>query len=193
MNQTMAANSITNWMSWEGGVDLVGMIPTDSPRVPEMPNVIVHVARMVHTPVGSSPAGMILFAPHDGPPELIGFIAADKKVGEFFGPKIFAGTPFEQAPVHEASIDIDTGDDYAAATVVVGNKTFKTRLSGLGESELVNRPPTAMAPFMSQGVEAAARNAEFSVNGESYEIQIAPQGPTGGAGAVWAPCGVYAR
>ena len=193
MSNTTAAHSIQNWMSWEGGVDLVGVIPTGGDRVPEAPNVIIHVARMVHTPVGSSPAGMIFFAPREGPPELVGFVAGDKAVGQYFGPKIFAGTPFEQAPVHEATIQIETGDDFAAATVVVGNKTFQTRLSSLGPLGLVNRPPTSMAPFLSQGVEAAARHAELIVNGEAYELQVAPQGPTGGAGAVWAPCGVYAR
>ena len=37
---------IKNWMSWEGGVDLVAMT---KPGL-SMPNVILHVARMVHTP-----------------------------------------------------------------------------------------------------------------------------------------------
>ena len=44
--------SISKWMSWEGGVDLVAVTSPDL----QMPNVIVHVARMVHTPVGSAPS-----------------------------------------------------------------------------------------------------------------------------------------
>jgi len=46
-------------MSWEGGVDLVG---ATSPEA-QQPNVIVHVARLVHTPAGSAPAGMLLYHP----------------------------------------------------------------------------------------------------------------------------------
>ena len=37
----------TNYVSWEGGVDLAGIH-----GLPETPNIIVHVARMVHTPAG---------------------------------------------------------------------------------------------------------------------------------------------
>jgi len=43
--------AVTQWMSWEGGVDLIAVTAPDV----AMPNVIVHVARMVHTPVGSAP------------------------------------------------------------------------------------------------------------------------------------------
>lgn len=46
-----------NWMAWEGGVDLIAKTSGDL----AMPNVIVHVARMVHTPVGSAPAGMLFY------------------------------------------------------------------------------------------------------------------------------------
>lgn len=41
--------SVKQWMSWDGGVDLVAVTSAGL----SMPNVIVHVARMVHTPVGS--------------------------------------------------------------------------------------------------------------------------------------------
>ena len=51
--------AMKNWMSWEGGVDLIAKTSAEI----EMPNVIVHVARMVHTPVGSAPGGMLFWQP----------------------------------------------------------------------------------------------------------------------------------
>jgi hypothetical protein len=38
--------TISDWMSWEGGVDLVASTIPGSAQ----PNIIVHVARLVHTP-----------------------------------------------------------------------------------------------------------------------------------------------
>ena len=95
--------SVTNWMSWEGGVDLVAMTAAGLP----MPNIIVHVARMVHTPVGSAPAGMILYQPDPkGAPVVMGFVSSDAKLAAYVGPKIFAGTPFEKAPALTGTIEI---------------------------------------------------------------------------------------
>ena len=64
--------AMTRWMSWEGGVDLVAVT---APGL-EMPNVIVHVARMVHTPVGSAPAGSVLWQPDPAAaPVVCGFVS----------------------------------------------------------------------------------------------------------------------
>ena len=46
--------AVTQWMSREGGVDLITVTAPDV----AIQNVIVHVARMVHTPVGSAPCGL---------------------------------------------------------------------------------------------------------------------------------------
>jgi len=35
----------------------------------------------------------------DGTPILSAFVSEDEEVGHYFGPHIFAGTPFENAPV----------------------------------------------------------------------------------------------
>ena len=48
-----------NWMSWQDGVDLVAV--TD-PSLTQ-PNVIIHVAGVVHTPFGTAPSGMVLYQP----------------------------------------------------------------------------------------------------------------------------------
>jgi len=94
---------LSAWMSWEGGVDLVG---ATSPEA-QQPNVIVHVARLVHTPAGSAPAGMLLYhPPPESPPVCAGFVSPDPVVGAYFGPNVFAGTPFEGLPVVTAEIEV---------------------------------------------------------------------------------------
>ena len=183
--------SVTNWMAWEGGVDLVAMTVAGLP----MPNVIVHVARMVHTPVGSAPAGMILYQPDpNGAPLAMGFISTDAKVAAYFGPKIFAGTPFEQAPAVTAKIVVATDlPKQVTSKVTVGGHVFEVTLSDLKPLELINRTPGQMTPFTQQGPESAAGKATLSVDGKPVSIILPPQGISGGAAAVWAPAGIYAR
>jgi hypothetical protein len=189
----MVTTILQNWMSWEGGVDLVGLT---KPGL-AMPNVIVHVARLVHTPDGSAPAGMILWQPDPAAgPALVGFIAQNAPVvGNYFGPKIFAGTPFENAPVLPAKIEVDTtrAPGEVSATVSIGSFVFKTNLKGLSKTELIHRPPAAMSPFWQQGLEAAASSASLTVNGQEVAVIVPPTGISGGPAAVWSPWGGYAR
>lgn len=173
------------WMSWEGGVDLAGFT---QPGLAQ-PNVIVHVARMVHTPVGSAPAGMILYQPDPKqPPVVAGFICADPAVGAYFGPHIFKGTPFEKAPVLPARIAVDTAaEGRASAKVGVGGHVFDVTLGGLAPLAQVQRPAgTGGMPFSQQGVEQAARRVVLKVDGKDVALTPAP-------GTVVAPTGVYAR
>ncbi len=186
--------SISKWMSWEAGVDLAAMTTAGM----SMPNIIVHVARMVHTPVGSAPAGMILYAPNaDAPnaaaPSVMGFVSTNRKVAEYFGPNIFAGTPFEKAPTLDASIDVDIAAAYATASVRVAGHVFEVRLSKFRPIETINRPSMAMTPFTQQGLEAAADEATLTVNGIAATFVLPPVGLGGGAAAVYSPAGVYAR
>lgn len=189
----MSTTNLQNWMAWEGGVDLVALTQPGF----AMPNVIIHVARTVHTPVGTSPSGMICWQPDPaGAPAVVGFISHDPQtVGKYFGPKIFAGTPFENAPVLAAKIEVDStrAPGEVSATVTVGNFVFKTTLKGLGASQLINRPPAAMSPFWQQGLEAAASSASLTVNGKEVSVIVPPTGISGGPAAVWSPCGIYAR
>ncbi len=48
--------NVKHWMAWEGGVDFCGVTPS----AVSQSNVIVHVARMVHTPIGSAPSPSLL-------------------------------------------------------------------------------------------------------------------------------------
>ena len=182
--------NVSKWMSWEGGIDLVAVTSPDL----QMPNVIVHLGRMVNTPVGNAASGMLLWQPDpNGAPAIMGFVSTDKKVGEYFGPNIFAGTPFEQAPVLDATISIEIGADKAVAKCSSGAYDFEVTMTDLSEPYLINREPSAMPPFHQQGVELHARKAELRINGELINIIVPPVGITGGPASVVSPNGVYAR
>jgi hypothetical protein len=183
-------NNVTKWMSWEGGIDLVAVTSPDL----QMPNIIVHLGRMVNTPAGSAPSGMILWQPDPNSfPAVIGFVSSSETVGKYFGPNIFAGTPFEQAPVLNGSIEINITADKAIAKCVVGDYTFEVELSDFSEPYLINREPVVMPPFHQQGVEIHAKKASLKINGESIDIIVPPVGISGGPASVVSPNGVYAR
>lgn len=181
---------LSNWMSWEGGVDLVAATTKGAAQ----PNLILHVARMVHTPVGSAPAGMVLFQPDPAkPPMVMGFVSPRKDVGAYFGPKIFAGTPFEKAPVLEAKIEITVEGGAARSRIEVGGHVFETRLEKLGGLEKIERAPGGATPFFQQGLEAVAGAVKVTVDGKPVEVTVPPVGISGGPAAVFAPAGLYSR
>ncbi len=183
---------VTEWMAWEGGVDIAGMTKEGMAG----PNVILHISRMVHTPLGSAASGMVLYQPEaDKPPVVAGFVSTDAAVGAYFGPKIFAGTPFEQAPAAVAEIEIkyDAAEKKATARCKVGDNVFEAELTELGEAYLINRAPAQMTPFHQQGVEAKAGKVVFKVNGAEVPLVLPPVGLSGGPAAVFAASGIYAR
>jgi hypothetical protein len=183
-------SNVNKWMSWEGGVDLVAL--TDASL--SMPNVIIHLGRMVHTPIGSAPSGMILWQPDvQAAPLVFGFVGEDERVGQYFGPHIFAGTPFEAAPVLHAKIEVHTRQDGVFASCAVGDYLFEVEMSELSAPYLINRAPAAMPPFHQQGVEMSSGKTTLKVNGQIIDIIIPPVGITGGPASVAAPNGVYAR
>jgi hypothetical protein len=183
--------TVSNWMCWEGGVDLMAMT---QPGLP-MPNIIVHVARMVHTPISSAPAGMILLPNPENPAEplVMGFISTNLQVGAYFAPKIFAGTPFEQAPTIEAAIEIDTSiSSQVTAKVTMPGFVIESTLLNLGETQEANRLPGNL-PFSERSLEAIAGQAKLVVNGQEISMVIPPAGLSGGPAAFYSACGMYAR
>ena len=183
-------SNVSKWMSWESGIDLVAATSPDL----QMPNIIVHLGRMVNTPVGSAPSGMILWAPDPTAlPLVMGFVSTDDAVGGYFGPNIFAGTPFEQAPVLNGTITIDISADKATSKCVVGGYTFEVEMSDFSDPYLIDRKPAAMPPFYQQGVEIHAKKVSLKVNGEEIKIILPPFGISGGPASVVSPNGVYAR
>ena len=178
-----------NWMAWEGGVDLVAMTNPDLAA----PNIIVHVARMVHTPLGSAPSGLVLWQPNPNQaPQLMGFVSTDETVGAYFGPHIFAGTPFENAPVLLAKMTFEIAENEVSARIETGDFVFESRMENLQHSEPIQREVGAL-PFAQSAVEAISQNATLKVNGETVELTLPDVGISGGAPAVFAACGFYAR
>lgn len=179
-------------MSWFDGVDLVAASIAGLP----MPNVIVHFARLVHTPVGSAPAGMIFIpdAANPAQPRVFGFVSPDPEVGAYFGPKIFAGTPFEKAPVLTGTIDVTLAlvEKRAAVRVSVAGFVIESVLSRLGDLRSADRPAGSL-PFGEHSVEARAAEARVVVNGQPLPIILPPAGLSGGPAAVYSATGFYAR
>ena len=180
--------SIKNWMSWEGGVDLVALSNENVP----MPNVIVHIARMVHTPVGSAASGMILLPDESGMPKVMGFVSTDKKVGDYFGANIFAGTPFESAPTITGDVSVEINSDSAKVTVKIEGYEVVLELSELGELTRVSRQSPNL-PFHDDSLESQANKVKLTVNGEEMKVIVPPMGMSGGPAAVYSATGMYSR
>ncbi len=182
--------NVTKWMNWEGGIDLVAVT---APNM-QMPNLIVHLGRMVNTPAGNAASGMILWQPDPtAAPAVMGFVSTSKDVGAYFGPNIFADTPFEHAPVLDAKISIEINEHTAVAKCSTSGYDFEVTMSNFSKPYLINRPPAAMPPFYQQGVEIHATDVVLKINGEVINIIIPSVGITGGPASVVSPNGVYAR
>jgi hypothetical protein len=181
--------SVSKWMSWEGGVDLVALSNENMP----MPNVIVHIARMVHTPIGSAPSGMILLPDETGMPKIMGFVSTNKEIGDYFGKNIFAGTPFESAPTIVGEIKVETDyPNFAKVTVKIDGYEIVSELSNLGEQVRVSRQSPNL-PFHDDSIEANAGSVKLTVNGEEVSLVIPPVGMSGGYPAVYSATGFYSR
>jgi hypothetical protein len=184
--------TINHWMSWEGGVDLVASTIAGATA----PNLIVHVARIVHTPIGSTPAGMVLFQPDLAqPPLFMGFIATDLQVGNYFAPKIFADTPFAAAPTLPAKIIVDSSElpNAVSAHILISGYEIEVEFSHLANLASIDRAIGAPLPFSQQGLEAAATKVSVKINAQEIAVHLLPMSMTGGAAAVWSPSGIYAR
>ena len=138
---------------------------------------------------------MIFYHPDPAlPPAFMGFVSTNPTVGAYFGPHIFAGTPFEQAPALSAVIDVHLNlPDSVGVKVTIDGFVIETTLAQLGPLEQVNRAFGDPLPFSQQVLEAAASEQSLTINGETITIYPIPVGLSGGASAVWSPAGVYAR
>ena len=184
--------AISDWMSWQGGVDLAAVTDPSFTQ----PNVIIHLANMVHTPVGSAPSGMVLYQPDPkANPVVMGFVSSDPKLAAWFGPHIFAGTPFEKAPALSAAITITEAADMqsAGSKITVAGHVFEVTFTDLGALAAINRPVGSPMPFSQAGMEAIAGKVMLKVDGTEVAVTVPAVGLSGGNGAVWSPAGIYAR
>lgn len=180
---------VTQFMSWIGGVDLFAATPGSA-----QPNVIVHLARAVTTPLGTAPSGLVFFQPDSAkPPKFAGFVSADPKIGAYFGPKIFAGTPFEKLPVVKAKIEVVESAKTATAKVSFAGFVVETSLSDFDALQRIDRTMGSPMPFYQQGVERHARKAALKINGKPIALADLPYTPENGGSSVWSPGGTYSR
>jgi hypothetical protein len=184
-----AATPVKAWMSWEGGVDIAGVTKPGLTA----PNLILHVARIVHTSVGSAASGIVFWQPDPtAPPLVVGFVSESPTVGAYFGPQVFAGTPFEKVPVLPAKITVESTADGASSRIEAGGHVFTVKLAQLAPAQVVDRPAGGM-PFRQQGVESAAGSVIVTIDGKPVEVIVPPPAPGGGANAVFSQTGVYSR
>lgn len=177
----------TDFLAWHDGVDAMLKPAPDAP----LPNVLVHTARMVCTPMGICKAGMILINPDNKEvPDFFGFVAEDLEIGQYFGPRIFKGTPFEQAPVHLASMSFDVDfPGQVTCRVEAADHVIELALSDFDKALFYHRPPAM--PFTQNVVEARAKQAVFTFDGQVIDGELPAQGMAGGLPACYAPTGLY--
>ncbi|MBT8045117.1 MAG: hypothetical protein KJO79_09215, partial [Verrucomicrobiae bacterium] len=148
----MNTKNISHWMSWERGVDLAAQIEGSDGSM-----IMVHVAAMVHTPVGSAPSGMVMVQESaSAAPTIMGFVSSNPAVGAYFGPNIFAGTPFENAPVLDARIEVSSSEESCSAIVTVADTEIHVEMEQLGETQRANRAEGEHSPFAQQALEQEA-------------------------------------
>ena len=178
-------------MSWSNGVD--GALFTQN-GLP-MPNILIHTAQAVHTPLGTKAAGMIIFNPDlAAQPKYFGFICEDEQIGSYFGPHIFVGTPFEKAPAIRAKIEVSIDFPKSARTIVtIGSDVIELTLSDFDDAQYYNRPTTAMTPFIQNVIEANAKKVAVQYNHKTITVILPPQGIGGGLPACYSATGLYVR
>ena len=180
---------VSEWMSWEGGVDLAARYNDKEGSL-----IFIHVAAMVHTPIGSAPGGMVLLQESpDEAPALMGFISTDARIADYFGPNIFAGSPFESAPGLEAAIEVTHDDDSCSADVTIADTRIQLSMTGLGETKRATREPNNEAPFVQQILERSAGSVSLVINDEKQNISVIPNGERGEPSAAFTPAGIYSR
>jgi len=176
-----------DFLAWHDGVDAMLKPTADSP----LPNVLIHVGRMVNTPLGICKGGMILINPENKEiPDFFGFVAEDEEIGKYYGPKIFKGTPFENAPVYKAEFTFNIDFPNKVATKVeVDGHTIELELTEFDNAIYYDRP--GGMPFHQNVIEAKAHKAVFKFDGKVIEGELPPEGLAGGLPACYAPTGLY--
>lgn len=182
-------NTVTKWMSWANGVDLGAQFQGKEDSI-----IIIHVAAMVHTPVGSAPSGMILVQESsDQAPSIMAFISENLKVANYFGPNVFADTPFENAPALEARISVTHNEHSCAADITIGETSIQVTMDHLAHTTRASRQPNEENPFTQHVLERPTNSATLCINGETQNIVIPPSPENNPPSSAFTPTGIYSR
>ena len=123
----------------------------------------------------------------------MGFVSTNPSVAAYFGPNIFAGTPFENAPVLDATIAVTQSTNSCSADITIGDTRIQVTMDQLGNIIRANRDIGEQSPFAQQTLERAAGTSTLTINGQPAAIVI-PDAPDGAApSAAFTPSGIYSR
>lgn len=186
---------ISSWLGWENGVDITASTEENG----RQPNLIVHAVRTVFTPVGSGAAGLILFtplhatqpSPHGTQPSLLGIITTNAEAGRYCASHIFAGTPFEDAPILEGEVRVEPAEERVEVHVATATFRIEATVSHIGVLQEVARP-RGVLPYTQNTLEAGARHVALRIDGCEVPLYL-PPGVADAPLALWKPCGYYAR
>jgi hypothetical protein len=178
----------TDFLSWTDGVDAM-LKPSEDAM---LPNVLVHTARFTNTPWGIAPGGMLLINPDMKEiPDFFGFICANEALGAYYGPAIFKGTPFEQAPVYKADITVNVEfPGNVSVKIAVAGHICELEMSDFDPAQYYNRAPFPM-PFRQNVIEAKAKSATFKWDGRIIGGVLPATGIGAGLPACYSPAGMY--
>jgi len=177
-----------DYLSWHDGIDAMLKPTPDAP----LPNVLIHTARIVNAPPGVCQAGMILINPDNKPtPDFFGFVTEDPVIGKYYGPRIFKGTPFENAPVVKAKItSVVEYPDRVYTKIKTEKHVIELELTQFEPAKFCDRPANPFA-FHQYVVEAQAKKAIFKFDGKVIPGELPSSGIAGGPAACYAPTGLY--
>jgi hypothetical protein len=138
-----------------------------------------------------TPGGMLLINPDNKEiPDLFGFICEDEELGKYYGPKIFKGTPFENAPVLKANITINVDFPNVVSTrIETAGHLIELELTNFDVAQFYNR--VGGMPFTQNVIEALAHKAVFKFDGKILAGDLPTSGIGGGLPAVYSPAGIY--
>lgn len=173
--------ALNHWMSWESGIEVTAATTADG-----APSLVLHLARMLHTPVGSARGGMLLWQPDPrGAPLALCSVTTDSKVGDYCRSRIFPGTLFENAPPILGDISIEVHPDDVFARIAIPGFIFDLRLSGIATPILSDSPPAPSPPCHQRRIRSDIHRTTLKLNGRTVDLAFSQ--------SIFSPCGFKVR
>jgi hypothetical protein len=173
--------ALNHWMSWESGMEV-----TAATTAGGSPSLVLHLARMLHTPIGSARGGMLFWQPDPaGDPLVLCSVTTDSKVGDYCRSHLFPGTLFEEAPPVLGDISIEVHPDDVFARIAIPGFIFDLRLSGIATAILSDSPAATPALCHHRRIRSDIHRTTLKLNGRTVDLASAR--------STFSPCGFKAR